>query len=268
MKSFLSPPETAQSLVGIGKMKANLPIDKMFFLAILAGVYIGFGAHLCTTATTGVAAKAGFGFAKFLGGAVFSVGLMLVVIAGSELFTGNCLMPVALYKGEIKFNGLLKNWVVVWIGNFVGSLLLAWIIYSGGLNGVGGAASAVGENAIAIASGKAGLSFGQVFFRGIGCNWLVCLAVVLAISSQDIVSKIFSCFFPIMAFVAMGFEHSVANMYFIPAGIFAAHGTAAGLNWGTALANIGAATLGNIIGGGFFVATFYWFIYVKDSKEN
>ena len=162
----------------------------------------------------------------------------------------------------------MKNWVVVWIGNFVGSLLLAWIIYSGGLNGVGGAASAVGENAIAIASGKAGLSFGQVFFRGIGCNWLVCLAVVLAISSQDIVSKIFSCFFPIMAFVAMGFEHSVANMYFIPAGIFAAHGTAAGLNWGTALANIGAATLGNIIGGGFFVATFYWFIYVKDSKEN
>ena len=284
--NFVPPKQLSQKLVDVGVAKAGLSVINMIALGILAGVFIGFAAHLATTVATGWDFGGGgagaFGLKKFFVGAVFSVGLMLVIIPGSELWTGNNLMFVALMEKKISFGQLMKNWSFVYIGNLIGSIFLAFIIAksSGLLNG------AVGGTAINIASGKvsAALPMGHnygFFFRAIGCNWLVCLAVMMAIASKDIVGKIFAIFFPIMAFVTSGFEHCVANMYFIPAGIFAkgfdkavtASGkgteTLAALNWGSMWTqNMITVTLGNFVGGAILVGCFYWFIYVRGSVKS
>jgi formate/nitrite transporter len=273
---FLSPVETSKCFVEVGETKAKLPIGRMFLLGILAGAYIGFGAHLATTVGTGEWAC--WGLRQLAMGAGFTVGLMLVVIAGSELFTGNNLMTVALCSGRIGMGGLLRNWVIVYLGNLVGSVALALIVarYSGLLAGpTGGTALRIAVLKTSAAS-PAGMNHNVAFFfRGIGCNWLVCLAVVLAMSAKDISGKVLGIFFPIMAFVASGFEHSVANMYFIPAGIFAKGFEAAraasgltsaelaGLNWGAMWSqNLVAVTLGNIVGGGIFVGVIYFLAHV------
>ena len=259
--------DTARSLVLAGEEKAKLPISRMFLLGILAGAYIGFGAHLATTVATGEWES--WGMKRFAVGAAFTVGLMLVVIAGAELFTGNNLMTVALCSKRIGMGGLLRNWLLVYVGNLVGSVVLALMIAkcSGLLAGP------VGGMAIDIAAQKT--SSAQIeginhnfafFFRGIGCNWLVCLAVLMAIASKSVSGKFLAVFFPITAFVACGFEHCVANMYFIPAGIFAkgfASARAASdvgavqlaaMNWSTMWTqNLVSVTLGNIVGGGIFV---------------
>ncbi len=264
-----SPPETAEALCGVGCKKTNLPIAKMFVLAMFAGVYIGFGAQLMTTVKVGLADALGPGFAAFLGGAVFSVGLMLVIIAGAELFTGNNLIVLACCHKKATIAGLLKNWCVVYVGNFVGSILLALIVFGGfyAFRDPG----AMGSLAVAVANAKVNLGFIEAMCRGILCNWLVCLAVVLAVSSKDNIGKIFACFFPIMAFVAMGFEHSVANMYFVPMGIFlkdfAGMAASASLNWAGFVQNIIPVTIGNIIGGAFFVGILYWYVYLQGKRE-
>jgi formate/nitrite transporter len=266
-----SPPEIAQSVCEIGCKKIQIPLLKMFVLALFAGAYIGFGAQLMTTAKVGLAAVVGTGLANVIGGSVFSVGLMLVVIGGAELFTGNNLISLACCHGKASFVGLLKNWSVVYIGNFVGSVLLALIVFGGyyAFRDPG----AMGTLALSIASAKVDLTFAEALLRGIGCNWLVCLAVWLAISSKDTIGKIFACFFPIMAFVAIGFEHSIANMYFIPMGIFlkdfaGLSGASANLNWAGFLGNnLLPVTIGNIIGGAFFVGVLYWYTYLQGKKD-
>lgn len=281
--NFLTPPELAQSFVSVGVGKAKLPISKMILLGILAGVYIGFAAHLATTVATGW--KIGddaalYGLQKFFIGAVFSVGLMLVIIPGSELFTGNNLLTVALCHGKLGFGGVLRNWIPVYFANLVGSILLAMII---GI-GTGLLDSKVGGTAINIAYGKVAAAEGHnvaFFFRGICCNFLVCLAVMMAIAAKDISGKVWAIFFPIMAFVTSGFEHCVANMYFIPAGIFAKNSAAAvessgktaeqlvGLNWGAMWSqNLIAVTLGNIVGGAIFVGVVYYFLYVRGTNTD
>jgi formate/nitrite transporter len=281
--NFLTPPELAQSFVGVGVGKACLPIKKMILLGILAGVYIGFAAHLATTVATGWTIggqPALFGLQKFFIGAVFSVGLMLVIIPGSELFTGNNLMTVALCHGKLRFGGVMRNWIPVYFSNLAGSIFLAWIIASAS----GLLDSNVGGTAINLALGKVAAAKGHnfaYFFRGIGCNFLVCLAVMMAIAAKDINGKIWGIFFPIMAFVTSGFEHCVANMYFIPAGIFAKSFPAAveasgktaeqlaGLNWGTMWTNnLIAVTLGNIVGGAIFVGVVYYFLYVRGTDTG
>jgi len=260
-----SPPETAEALCGVGEKKTNLPIAKMFILAMFAGVYIGFGAQLMTTVKVGLADALGSGFAAFLGGAVFSVGLMLVIIAGAELFTGNNLIILACCHKKASVGGLLKNWIVVYAGNLVGSILLVLIVFGGfyAYRDPG----AMGSLAVAVANAKVNLGFIEAMCRGILCNWLVCLAVVLAVSSKDNIGKIFACFFPIMAFVAMGFEHSIANMYFIPMGIFlkdfAGMAASASLTWTGFVQNLIPVTIGNIIGGAFFVGILYWYVYLQ-----
>lgn len=293
--NFLTPAEIAVAAANAGKAKSELPILKMFVLGILAGVYIGFGANLATK--IGSTPDAGNAGGTFLFGAVFSVGLMLVVIAGSELFTGNAMACfISACNGQASWAGLLKNWVVVYIANFVGSVLLVYIIYYAGYWADATAAtgiSAMGLKAIAIAKGKMGLTFTQAFMRGIGCNWLVCLAVWLAFAAKDVVGKIFGIFFPIMAFVSSGFEHCVANMFFIPMGMVIANGKAAALAAATKVdaagnavplykdlvtpeavnqffsyghflqANLLPVTLGNIVGGSLFVGFVYWFLYLK-----
>lgn len=293
--NFLTPAEIAAAVCNAGKAKAEMPFLKMLVMGILAGVYIGFGANLATK--VGAAPDADSAIGIFLFGAVFSVGLMLVVIAGAELFTGNNMACFAsALNGQASWGGLLYNWTVVWCANFIGSLLLVYIIF-GGMYWIGAGAdgnpilTAMGIKALGIAKGKLSLTWSSAFLRGICCNWLVCLAVWLAFASKDVVGKIFGIFFPIMAFVSSGFEHSVANMFFIPMGITIANkspelvaaATKAGAD-GTMVsifnmtpdqvttffsyshfftANLIPVTLGNIVGGALFVGGFYWYVFLR-----
>ncbi len=276
--NFLTPAEVAAAVCNAGKTKAEMPFLKMVVMGILAGVYIGFGANLATKVGSAPDADSAIGI--FLFGAVFSVGLMLVVIAGAELFTGNNMACFAsALNGQASWGGLLYNWVVVWCANFLGSVLLVYIIF-GGMYWIGGdALTAHGIKALAIAKGKLSLTWSAAFLRGICCNWLVCLAVWLAFASKDVVGKIFGIFFPIMAFVSSGFEHSVANMFFIPMGITIANAApelaASALNMSTEqvlamynygnflMANLIPVTLGNIVGGALFVGGFYWYVFLR-----
>ncbi|MCX6087819.1 MAG: formate/nitrite transporter family protein [Caldiserica bacterium] len=273
----LSPKEIAEKVVEVGCTKAKLPFFKMLVLAILAGVYIGFGGELATMISHDL--KIGIGFTQFLAGSVFSVGLMLVVIGGAELFTGNSLMISACLQGKAKVSGLLKNWGTVYLGNFIGGVLLALLMFMAGLWKFNDAS--LGLKAVTIANAKVNLSFLEAFSRGILCNWLVCLAVWLAFGSRNIVGKIFAIYFPIMAFVASGFEHSIANMYFIPYGLFIKSSilskfatsssvqlpNLANLTWGNFfIKNLLPVTFGNIVGGAFFVGTIYWYVYLKEGS--
>ena len=210
-----------------------------------------------------IKAGAPIGLEKFVFGAVFPVGLIIVVLAGSELFTGNVMfMTLGVLDGNATVGGLAKNWVISWIFNFVGALFVAYVLaFMGGIVPAD-PTNAIAAKAIAVSEGKVKLDFLTAMIRGIGCNWLVCLAVWLANASDDIIGKIVGIWFPIMAFVCIGFEHSVANMFFIPLGMFLG---AEGVNWSTIIINnLIPVTIGNIIGGAVFVACIYWFTYLKD----
>ena len=271
-----SPQALAQMVTrGVGVKKATASILNTLLLGVLAGVYIGFGAALATLVGHDAASKVGVGIAQLLVGAVFSVGLMLVVVAGAELFTGNNLMIASALGKEYGYSRLLSRWALVFAANFVGAVAFALIMYETGLWKM--ASGAVGAKAIAIALAKVSLPWGEAFFRGIGCNWLVCLAVWMALSAKEVAGKILAVFFPIAAFVALGFEHCVANMYFIPMGLFlkgtaAAGGFAPGaldsLTWGRFLtANLVPVTLGNMVGGALFVGSIYWWLYMRSEKK-
>ena len=264
-----SPQGVAEMVTkGVGVKKATASLVNVLVLGALAGVYIGFGAALATLVAHDAAARLGVGAAQLLTGAAFSVGLILVVIAGAELFTGNNLMISSVLSRQYGPVRLLRRWGAVYAANLAGSLLLVWVMYESGLWKM--ASHAVGAKAVAIAAAKTSLPFGEAFFRGIGCNWLVCLAVWMALSAKEVAGKVLVIFFPIMAFVALGFEHCVANMYFIPMGLLlkgtpAAAGIAVGsLSWGRFLtANLLPVTLGNLVGGALFVGTAYWFTFVR-----
>jgi len=273
--NFFPPKDVAGKVCEAGVGKCKLPILKMFILAILAGVYIAFGAQLFLL--VGSDSTLGFGFTRFLSASVFTVGLMMVVVGGAELFTGNNLVLIAALDKKVTWGELLKNWVVVYIGNFVGSIILAAFLFWGGTWSLNG--NLVGANALKVALSKTSLTFAQAFFRGILCNWLVCMAVWMAMASKDVIGKLFAIYFPIMAFVASGFEHSVANMFFIPYGIFLKGNPKvlevagktladlANLNWGTLFTvNLIPVTLGNLVGGAIFVGAVYWYVYLLSKK--
>lgn len=266
--------ETVSQKVGVGKTTS--PWLSVLVLGILAGAYIGFGGVLATTVTFDMAQNFGIGFTKFMSGSVFSLGLILVIIAGAELFTGNNLMISSVMAGEITFGKMLKRWGLVYVTNFIGSIIIVLLFFFSGLWKTGG--GALGASAVSIAYGKVSLGFGEALVRAIGCNWLVCLAVWMALSARQTVGKIFAIFFPIMAFVAIGFEHSIANMYFIPTGIILKN--AAGiappagvapelLNWGSFVTrNLLPVTIGNIIGGVIFVGMGYWSAYLNPKTRS
>ena len=274
---FNTPKEVVEKLVDVGKSKCELSWHQTAILGFFAGVYIAFGASLATMVGNDVSKYLGVGMQKLIMGGVFSVGLMLVVIAGAELFTGNNLIVVSACTGHSKWSRLFRNWFWVYVFNFVGSVFLAWLVFASGLWKVNG--YNVGVFALKIAAGKTSLGFWEALARGILCNWLVCLAVMMAIASKSVVGKIFGIFFPITAFVASGFEHSVANMYFIPIGLFmktqdavvqAANLSADKLNnltffEGFLWRNLVPVTIGNIIGGAFFVS-FLYFVAKKKKK--
>ncbi len=255
--------------------KVNASNMKLMILGILAGVYIGFGGCIATLVGHDAAKYLGLGLARFFTGAVFSLGLMLVVIAGAELFTGNNLMLMSVLDKRAPLSKMFYKWTVVFIANFLGSVFLASLYYQSNLWKMGD--MAVGLSALKIANTKVGLTFMEAFTRGILCNWLVCLAVWMALASREIVGKIFAIFFPIMAFVALGFEHSIANMYFIPLGLFLKSSgliATAGLDltnltWSSFLTkNLLPVTLGNIVGGSIFVGFLYWKVYIKQASAK
>jgi formate transporter len=270
-----APKNIAETIAqNVGVAKATSPWFTVFVLGILAGAYIGFGGLLSTTVTFDMAAKTGLGFSKLVSGAVFSVGLMLVVIAGAELFTGNNLMVSSVMLNKISLGTMIKRWGIVFVANFIGSILIALLFYGSGLWKTGD--GALGLAAVKIANTKVNLTFGEALIRGIGCNWLVCLAVWMALAARQTIGKIFAIFFPIMAFVAMGFEHSVANMYFIPTGILFVQKAIvppiqgldlSALTWvNFLLKNLLPVTIGNIIGGSVFVGMSYWGAYLRPNK--
>ncbi len=260
--SFKSPVDTAKAISATAGAKNSANIVNVILLSFLAGAYIAFGGLLAIIASAGMLkAGAPVGLEKFVFGAVFPVGLIIVVLAGSELFTGNVMfMTIGVLDGSASVGGLAKNWVLSWVFNFVGALFVAYVLaYMGGLFP---ADSAFATKATSVATAKVGLAWDQAFIRAIGCNWLVCLAVWLANASDDVIGKIFGIWFPIMAFVTIGFEHSVANMFFIPLGMFLG---AKGVTWSTIIMNnLVPVTLGNIVGGAIFVACIYWYTYLKD----
>lgn len=275
MGKQLKPNEILDANIESGVVKAGGSFGKLFVLAIMAGAFIAFGAESSNMAAYGLLSDPmTFGQGKALAGALFAAGLMMVILCGGELFTGNCLMVTSLLDRRISAGRMLRNWVIVYIGNFVGGAGIAYLMSVTGLFASGG--GALGAMTVKIAAGKCALTFGKAFVMGILCNILVCLAVWLATGADSTIGKIFGIFFPIWVFVTSGFEHSVANMYYVPAGIFAKGDAAllansalspellSGLNWQNFLvANLVPVTLGNIVGGAIFVGCAYYFAYKK-----
>ena len=275
----LLPVEIARKAERIGAQKARMDLPSLIVLSILAGAFIGLGAMFATTVLAGTDGIVPFGVSRLLAGFVFCLGLILVVLGGAELFTGNTLMVMALGAGEIRLTEVLRAWLIVYVGNFLGAAGTALLVFLAGqhLSGDG----AVASIALKLAVDKAALPFDRAFFLGILCNVLVCLAVWLSIGARTTSDKVLAVLFPVSAFVAAGFEHSVANMYLIPLGLMiqewgpetlaqAARSSAAGhllLTWPRFLWSLVPVTLGNMIGGGLLVGGVYWFVYLRPRRR-
>lgn len=276
-RNYLIPSEICNEMQEISVKKAGNSLLNLFLLGILGGVFIAFAAEGSNMAIHKLSGS-DYGLGKALAGVIFATGLMLVIVAGAELFTGNTLMIIGLASKKISFFYMIKNWLVVYTGNFVGSVMIAWMMSNSGL--FNASAGVMGGFTIKLAAYKVGLTFTQAIILGILCNWLVCLAVWMAAGAKDMTGKLLAIFFPISLFITSGFEHSVANMYYIPAGIFAKANASwvaqsgisveklLHLNWGTFLtANLIPVTIGNIIGGSILVGGIYWFVYKRSEKE-
>lgn len=253
-----APAEMAKRVEAAGLNKASLSLFATSMLAILGGAFIAFGAMSYTVVVTG--STLGFGPTRFVGGIAFSLGLVLVIVGGAELFTGNALLVMAWASGRISLPALLRNWLIVYLGNLMGALGAAVLVYLSGALVING--GAVGHTAHEIAAAKLSLPAASAFFRGVLCNGLVCLAVWLSIAARDVAGKILAILWPISAFVALGFEHSVANMYLIPIGM-AAGGEVKVTPF---LWNLLWVSLGNIVGGGGGVALTYWAVYLLPER--
>ena len=269
------PADIARAAVATGIKKAELRWDKTLVGSFLAGAYIAFGGLVAITVSSGLDPATWGTLPTLFTGAAFTLGLVLVLVAGSHLLTGNMLLvPISAMQGRIGWRDVLTNFTLVMIGNLAGALFVAYFlaVQSGVIGSFGSDAGASGaltyERLAGIAEAKGlGESNWQVFLRAVGCNWLVCLAVWMSLAADNVSGKILAIFFPIMAFVAMGFDHVVANMFFLPAGIFAG---VPGLGWDDTLRNWLLAFLGNLVGAVVFVATSYWYMYLRDepSKEK
>jgi formate/nitrite transporter len=267
--NYSTPREVADTALQSGIVKAQLSIRQMLMLGMLAGAYIAFAAEGSTMAAHDIT---GVGLGRFLSGAIFSTGLMLVLICGAELFTGNTLIYMGYLEGKVSLTAMLRNWFWVYVGNLIGSVLLAFMMDASSLWSYNHFLH--GAYALKLALGKANLTFSEAFFRGILCNWLVCLAVWMAYAAKDISGKVWGIFFPIMLFITSSFEHCVANMYYLTAGLLlknspmaAALGNAYDIDkltiYSAVVNNLIPVTLGNIVGGALFVGGCYWYTYLK-----
>ena len=257
-KRFLTPEEVANTTINASIKKASLDTTRCIWLGILAGIFIGLGGAgniLASQTLSNIDAS----LARLVGATVFPVGLMLVVICGAELFTGNNLMTLAVMNKKITLRELFRNWSLVYIANFIGSTLLAVaIFYAGTFNGD------ASNKVISIAQSKSTLTILEALIRGILCNMIVVLAVWMATAAQDIISKIFACWFPIMLFVLCGFEHSVANMFFIPMGML----LGANVTIGQLITNLIVVTIGNMIGGAILIPYMYNKIFIRNQSSE
>ena len=275
----LLPPEMAVRAEDVGARKARLDTVSLFVLAVLAGAFISLGAIFATTVSAGTAGVP-FGIVRLLAGLAFSLGLILVIVGGAELFTGNTLIVMAWAGGKIDWTLVLRNWTIVYIGNLAGALGTVGVMLIAGQYAFGD--GSVGASALAIGNAKAGLEFVPLIALGMMCNALVCLAVWLSFSARTTTDRILAIVPPIAAFVAAGFEHSVANMYFIPVAIairefapesfWAAIGRTPGdfpnLTFEGFVANLLPVTIGNVIGGAVMVGVVYWFVYLRGIRRT
>lgn len=271
----LLPQEVAEKAEALGIQKARRDAVTLFVLGILAGAFIALGAMFATTVLAGSDGVLPFGVSRLLAGLVFCLGLILVILGGAELFTGNALMVMALAAGKLSLGAMLRAWGIVYAGNLVGALGTAALVFLSGQYLA--ADGAVARVALSLASAKATLPFDRALFLGILCNVLVCLAVWLALGARSTTDKVMAIVFPVSAFVVAGFEHSVANMYLIPLGLlikwlapaalWSALATTpaelGGLTLGGLFANLVPVTIGNVIGGGVLVGAVYWFVYLR-----
>jgi len=265
-----TPNEIIETLADIGVVKTKSSFKKLIILGIMAGAYIAFAGAASTMGAFNLLQDADtYGLGRILCGVIFTGGLVMVTLAGAELFTGNCLITLSVFEKKASIAGMLRNWLIVYIANLAGSVLVAWLVYNSGILNFG--SGLMGAVSVKIAAGKVNMTFIQCFASGILCNWLVCLAVWMATGAKSTADKVMAVFFPIWLFCTCGFEHSVANMYFISAGIltsanetFAALSGAgadalSNLDWtGMFADNLLPVTLGNIAGGILFVAAGYW----------
>jgi formate/nitrite transporter len=264
----LMPAEMAVKAEEIGVRKLTAARLNTFALAVLAGAFIGIGAMFSTVAGAGSAGVLPFGLARLLAGLAFSLGLVLISVGGAELFTGNNLIVMAWMSRRVSGSDLLRHWILVYAGNFVGAVATAALVFLGGVHTLG--KGAVGVGLLATATAKLQLGWGQALVLGILCNGLVCLAVWLSYSARTTADRILAIVPPVTAFVAAGFEHSVANMYFIPAAwLVRRFGGVGGaeIGWQTFMfGNLLPVTLGNLIGGSLLVGAVYWFVYLRGRK--
>ncbi len=277
---LLLPAEMAVKAETVGVAKTRQPALTTFTLAVLAGAFIALGAIFATTTAAGTGSMP-YGVARLLVGLVFSLGLILVVVGGAELFTGNNLIVMAFSSQRVTLGALMRNWLIVYAGNFVGSIATALVMFASGQYQFGG--GSIGASALATGNAKCALGFVQAIALGIMCNALVCLAVWLTFSARTTTDKILAIIPPVAAFVAAGFEHSIANMYFIPIALFIKQWGSpaffeaigktpadfASLTWGNFFAaNLLPVTIGNIIGGAILVGLVYWFVYLRNCKAT
>lgn len=280
MKETLAPAEIAEYTVEVGVKKANLKWWKQLLLGILAGVFIALAGNASSVAGYGVASV---GTGKMVSGALFGTGLIMVLLAGAELFTGNCMISMAVLEKKVKVSAMIRNLIIVYIGNMIGGVGYSFLMsFTTQMNMDGGK---LGAYAINAAAGKCTIDFLPAFIMGIFCNVLVCIAVWVSYASKDVVGKIVAMFFPIWIFVVSGYEHCVANMYFIPMGIFASKNSSYAdsamkiygltenqinaISWKNFfVTNLIPVTIGNIVGGVVFVVLIYWLVYLKKSNKE
>ena len=262
-----TPVEIARRVEAAGESKARMALLPLCMLSVLAGAFIGLGAMLFILVRSD--ATLGFATSSLVGGLVFSLGLLMVVVAGAELFTGNNLLVMAWADGRISTAQVLRNWLIVCLGNFVGAAGLAWLVFVSGHTDMNG--GAVGHKVVQLALAKQALPFWSAFARGVLCNILVCMAVWMAMGGRSVTDKAVAVVFPVMAFVAAGFEHSIANMYLMPqamllqsAGVLA---DGALVTWAGVLGNLVPVILGNLTGGAVLVGGVYWTIYLRQPKN-
>jgi formate transporter len=264
------PQEMAQVAAETGAKKTHRTWDRVLVSAFLAGAYISFGALVAITVSSGLDAGTWGTLPTLFMGTAFTLGLVLVLIAGSDLATGNMmLVPLSAMRGKIDLGDVAKNLTLVLLGNLLGALFVAFFLAVQtkviGDAGSDGSALLTYERLVSIDEGKTGHTAWETFLRGVGCNWLVCLAVWMSLAATSVSGKILAVFFPVMAFVAMGFDHVVANMFFLPAGIWAG---VPGIGWNDAIVNWLLAGAGNLVGAVVFVATSYWYLFLKDVPDK
>ncbi len=265
----LSPAEIEAKAESLGVSKTSMSFKQSFTLSLMAGAFISMGAMFFSLVVGDPDLP--FAIQRVLGGCLFALGLLLVVVCGAELFTGNTMIVMTAASKKISWAAVLKNWLVVFLGNFIGSLVMVGLVYLSGMPAMDG--GLVGQTMVSVASGKMSADWVTLFAKGILCNFLVCLAVWMAYASKTVVDKMFAVLLPIAAFVACGFEHCVANMFFLPMGILLASVGAgpaaldpASVSWAGALWNWSATVPGNIVGGALFVGMMYWIAFHKKEK--